>query len=51
MDENTLMTTPGSDLVSVPNLVFVGPAVFAKNTQIDRQTDRHPMNLIYELAS
>ena len=32
---------PGSDLGCVPNLVVVGPAVLAKNTnkQTDRQTD------------
>ena len=41
VDENTPRTT-GSDLVCVTNLVFVGPAVFARNvnkyTQADRQT-------------
>ena len=37
VEENTLGTTPTSDLVCVTNLVVVGPTVLAKNT--NRQTD------------
>ena len=44
VDENTLRPILGLDLVCVPNLVVVGPAVFAKKHE---QTDRHPMNHIY----
>ena len=46
VDENTLRTTPGSDLVYMPNLGVVGPAVHPKNANrqtnrgTDRQTDR-----------
>ena len=43
VDENTLRTILGSDLVSVPNLVVVGPVVFAKNAT-DKQTNRFPTN-------
>ena len=39
VDENILRTTSGSDLVCVPNLLVAGPAVFAKNTNTERQTD------------
>ena len=35
VDENTLRTIPESDVGCVPNLVVVGPAVLAKNRQID----------------
>ena len=49
VDENTLRTIPGSDLVCVPNLVVVSAAFLAKNInrETDKQTDRHPINLIY----
>ena len=45
--ENTLKTIPGSDLVSVPNVVVVGPVVFSKNVNIqtDRQTDKQMTNI------
>ena len=39
VDENALRTIPRSDLVCVPNLVVVRPAILAKNA--NKQTDRH----------
>jgi len=41
VNENTLTTTPGLDLVGAPTLVVVAPAIFAKkkSEQTDRQTD------------
>ena len=48
VDENTLRTIPGLDLVCVPNVVVVGPAVFAKNANINRQTDRHDAFYLFD---